>query len=106
MYALDILTALKEIHKHKIIHCDIKPQNFLLFHLNETKSADLNDNSVEEIEEEFEDAASVDSYDPDIILKVMDFGLSHIIDASAEKAYMKQRAGTHEYMAPEIKDVF
>ena len=43
--ALDIagqgLAALAHAHEHKIIHCDIKPENFILFPGNELKLADF-----------------------------------------------------------------
>lgn len=35
----------------------------------------------------------------------MDFGLAHVINMNSKTAFMKFRAGTHEYMAPEVKDV-
>jgi serine/threonine protein kinase len=99
MYAFDVLTALRDIHKYNIIHCDIKPQNFLLF------KVDQDNQVIDEEEEEADDNDSMASYDPNTMLKVTDFGLAHIINRDSDKAYMKFRAGTHEYIAPEIKDV-
>ncbi len=81
--AFDILTALKEIHSIGIIHCDIKPQNFLLF--GNTGHSD-------------------DSFDDNIILKLIDFGLSHYIDPRSGKAFMKLGCGTFQYKAPEIQN--
>ncbi len=86
LYAYDILSAIKFIHDNNIIHCDIKPQNFLLF-----QHSDL-DESLEEDE----------IFDK---IKLTDFGLAHLVNTKTGKAYMKYRAGTMEYKAPEIKDV-
>ncbi|MDH5455794.1 MAG: serine/threonine protein kinase, partial [Gammaproteobacteria bacterium] len=35
------LAALAHAHENKIIHCDIKPENFILFHGNQLKLADF-----------------------------------------------------------------
>lgn len=82
--AYNILTALNEIHSRGVVHCDIKPQNFLLF--NNTGHSD-------------------DSFDENIVLKLTDFGLCHYIDPSTGKAYMKMACGTHQYKAPEVQNV-
>lgn len=96
-YCLDILNGLNEIHKNNIIHCDIKPQNFLIF----KNEMDL---SVEYTESENENN-SIDSFDPNVFLKITDFGLSHPIPLGSNKTFMKFRCGTHYYTAPEIKNV-
>lgn len=103
MYALDILNALNEIHKNNIIHCDIKPQNFLLFESEQRLEND--DEEEKSFDSNQGDVSEADSYDPNVILKVTDFGLAHFINRENSKAYMKLRAGTIEYKAPEVKDV-
>jgi len=97
-YALDILNGLNEIHKNDIIHCDIKPQNFLLF---------KNDKDVDDSEDYGSDVDynSVDSFDPNQFLKITDFGLAHPIAFGNTKTFMKYRCGTFYYTAPEITNV-
>jgi serine/threonine protein kinase len=90
-FALDILNGLNEVHKNNIIHCDVKPHNFLIFKTEEE--------GEEGLDESFE------SFDPTLLLKVTDFGLSHIIPPGSSKALMKQRCGTFAYTAPEINNV-
>ena len=84
-----MLNAIYEVHKNNLIHCDIKPMNYLLFY----------DENIDDID------YSVDSFDPNTILKLTDFGLAHIIPNFCDKAYMKYSSGTYAYKAPEIKDV-
>lgn len=85
IFAFDILTGLNELHQNNIIHCDIKPENFLLF--GNTNHCD-------------------DSFDDNISLKLGDLGLCHYIDPSTGLAEMKLKCGTMNYKAPEIQDVF
>lgn len=87
-YALDMLNAINEVHKNNIIHCDIKPQNFLLFY---------------EDDSDISNDTSIDSIDDSSLLKLTDFGLAHVMEQN--KAYMKYKAGTFQYQAPEICDV-
>jgi len=108
MYASDVLKSLELLHTNNIIHCDIKPQNFLLYNKN---------NSIEEVfnEEinENEDNVSNDSFttyeEPSILtpslLKLTDFGLSHIIPSGEKYAFAKFSCGTHNYKAPELINV-
>lgn len=93
---MDILSALNIIHKNGIIHCDIKPQNMLVFSSDSTKDVNLNEEENDE---------SVDSIETPQILKLTDFGLAHIIPAKSSKAFMKYRCGTHGYTAPEVGNV-
>jgi serine/threonine protein kinase len=83
-----MLNAINEVHKYNIIHCDIKPQNFLLFY------AEDGNTSLD---------TSIDSYDDSCILKLSDFGLAHRLENN--RAYMRYKAGTFQYQALEIVDV-
>jgi serine/threonine protein kinase len=96
-FAFDILTGLKEIHKYNIVHCDIKPQNFLVFK-NLTQDALEGQEIQNECEEEDLD------YD-DYYLKITDFGFAHVIPNGQDKVFMKYPCGTYSYMAPEITKV-
>jgi serine/threonine protein kinase len=89
-YALDILNGLNDIHRSNIIHCDIKPHNFIIFE-SEDKDIDMN--------------VSDCSYDPNVVVKISDFGLSHLISNGSNKAYLKYKCGTHSYTAPEVINV-
>jgi serine/threonine protein kinase len=40
-----------------------------------------------------------------MLLKITDFGLSHVITPGSTKALMKQRCGTFAYTAPEVSSV-
>jgi serine/threonine protein kinase len=90
-FAFDILSALKEIHKNNIIHCDIKPQNFFLF-----KNENVNTSNNSQYTE--------DNYE-DYFLKLTDFGFSHFIPEGKDKTFMKFPFGTFQYIAPEITKV-
>jgi serine/threonine protein kinase len=102
-YALDMLSAINTIHQHNIIHCDIKPQNFLLF--NSKFSSDDELESFDKLDNSYHSDSSVSSFDENDILKLTDFGLCHFIEDDKEKAYMERRSGTQQYMAPELTNV-
>ena len=96
---MNILSALSVIHNNNIIHCDIKPDNFLLFRSeNLVESLNIDDelslNSSDENEEMLER-----------MIKLTDFGLSHRIPIGQSKAYLKFPFGSYGYTAPEIKSV-
>jgi serine/threonine protein kinase len=103
-FAFDILTGLNWCHKNNVIHCDIKPQNFLLF-----KSSERGRSKVEEEingddnidDDENEEILLYEDFD----LKLADFGFAHIVPEGEEKAFMKFPCGTFAYISPEIAKV-
>jgi serine/threonine protein kinase len=97
-----MLTGIALVHENNIIHCDVKPQNFLLF----TEDMLINSNNKENINDL---DLSIDSYE-DItehtsILKLADFGLCHVIPKGEKVAFAKYSCGTHIYKAPELTNV-
>ena len=45
-FARDLIQAVDCIHKHRVLHCDIKPQNILVDDNNEAKLADFGTASI------------------------------------------------------------
>lgn len=116
-FAFDILTGLEECHKNNVIHCDIKPQNFLLFRNNKKlveienlgKSLENLEN-LEDLENKIEicgeeEISQEEELSEDFILKLADFGLAHVIPEGESKAFMQYPCGTFAYVAPEITKV-
>ena len=81
--AYDILSAISVLHTNGFIHCDIKPQNFLLF------------------------TQSEDDIDENSCAKLIDFGLCHPLNYNNNtQAYIKFLCGSFHYKAPELTKVF
>lgn len=105
-FAFDILSGLKEIHAQNVIHCDIKPQNFLLFkNLEENLKENVERNLEGDLEENLEESSIISLNPNEHVLKISDFGLSHIIPEGSDKAFMKFPCGTFAYTAPEVGKV-
>jgi serine/threonine protein kinase len=99
-YASDILNSLATVHENNIIHCDVKPQNFLLFTQEMMNDSTNNDDILENSFTSYEEITEHTS-----ILKLTDFGLSHIIPEKEKLAYARYTCGTHNYKAPELINV-
>ncbi len=80
-YAREIVEALAHIHASGVVHCDLKLSN--IFACKDTESAN-----------------------PEIHLKLSDFGLALPLDPTTHKAFMPLKAGTFNYLAPEVGNVF
>lgn len=72
-FACDLFRGLEHLHKERVVHLDIKPDNLLL--QNSTKGLP--------------------------ILKICDFGLSQKLDHNGE-VLLVSRCGTEPYIAPEV----
>jgi len=94
--ARDMLKALVTIHAHNIIHCDIKPQNLLIFDKRNKSSNNFPD--VGDIDNEEDESHNLTA-------KLADFGISHIIPDNETKTYMLMKSGTFNYFAPEVNSV-
>ena len=75
----EIVEALEYVHAQGIVHCDMKLSNIFAY--------------------------KDESIDPSIHLKLSDFGLSLILNPATQKAFMPLKAGTFNYLAPEVGNV-
>ncbi len=109
MYAYEIIKTLCILHKNNIIHCDVKPTNFLIFPASsKVKVGNLMDSNADLcIVTDNSSDYSFNTYEDenDTIIKLTDFGLAHIIPEGEQLAYAKFICGTHAYKAPELKNV-
>ena len=78
-YLQEIAEGLSYIHSCGIVHCDIKLSNIFA-------------------------QRDEGSDDAEIHLKISDFGLALLQDPITGKAYMPLKAGTFNYLAPEVKN--
>ena len=82
-----MLAAVNAVHDHHIVHCDLKPQNFILFR---------------QRGREFGAGASVRFEHEKYILKLSDFGVSRQLEDSCTHVSEEAPVGTVRYMAPEV----
>ena len=87
-----MLAAVNAVHDHDIVHCDLKPHNFILFRRR----------SKDHPEEIGTGGASVLFEHEKYMLKLSDFGLSRQLEDSATHVSEKFPIGTVRYMAPEV----
>jgi len=96
-----IASAVHGVHSHHLVHCDLKPANFVVFGTEERRIADFGvfcDNTSQKKicnEEEGEKIVRVP------ILKLIDFGLSQALRKECSKTQRETFAGTIAYCAPE-----
>lgn len=94
------------MHSNGLVHCDIKPHNFLLFKQIIEVSEKSEDESEDRSGSSSESSKYFNSFNNSRTSKVKlcDFGLSHVIGKEG-KVYLKMICGTMKYMAPEVKEV-
>jgi len=78
-YMSNVLEGLDYVHTDGIVHCDMKLENLLVHAPEEGENDGIP------------------------IVKVCDFGISHLLNPENGKFYMEVKSGTHSYLAPEIK---
>ena len=88
-----IVAAVKAVHDHDIVHCDLKPHNFILFR-QWRRSMDN--------PEELGTGPSVPVEHEKYMLKLCDFGVSRELEDSATHVSEHLPVGTIRYMAPEV----
>ncbi len=74
-FFLQILNGIGYAHKHQIVHRDIKPSNFII--------------------------APATTADEHRIIKILDFGISKVLNSTNSITRTNQRIGTTLYMSPE-----
>ena len=84
-----MLVAVKAVHDHGIVHCDLKPQNFILFRQRTRGHPEELGTGAPVLFEQY-------------VLKLCDFGVSRQLEASATHVTQNAPIGTVRYMAPEV----
>ena len=84
-----MLLAVKAVHDHGIVHCDLKPQNFILFRQRGRDHPEELGTGAPILFEQY-------------VLKLCDFGVSRQLEASATHVTQNAPIGTVRYMAPEV----
>jgi serine/threonine protein kinase len=111
-----MLKAVFVLHSNKIIHCDIKPSNFLVFYRDKINNSankltseqkEQNENNKNNISSEDSKNYHYNNYEceTDIMIKLTDFGVSHVISNENTMAHAKFACGSYDYKAPELKNV-
>lgn len=88
-----MLNAIEHIHKKRIIHLDLKPQNIVMCYKEDNKKSGLNGNSNHSVSVRHEDK-----------LKIIDFGLARALGppgSSGDRVPINM-CGTLEFMSPEV----
>lgn len=94
------------MHENGIVHCDLKPNNFLVIRANsDNEQQSLSEESQSDESNKSSELFSSQQINRLTKLKLLDFGLSHVIYKESGKAFIKYSCGTHKYQAPEVKDV-
>ena len=88
-----MLAAVKAVHDHGIVHCDLKPQNFLLFRRRILDHHGVGGDALK--------TAPRAQYSC-FRLKLCDFGISRELKDSATHVTENLPIGTVRYMAPEV----
>jgi serine/threonine protein kinase len=82
LLGLDIVQGLSYLHIHKVVHCDLKPANILIFANSDTMSMDLKP----------------------VVAKLCDFGSAVIISDYEPGHIFRNTIGTFPWMSPELEN--
>eukprot|EP00392_Amoebophrya_sp_AT5.2_P005955 g5965.t1 len=96
-----MLAAVAEIHRHKIIHCDIKPANFLLIANRGGGARRASSSSQERCSSQEHQRRRGRLHEPNYTIKLSDFGLATSLGWEETHVSRDGQCGTLRYMAPE-----